>query len=101
MKIKLTSKLLIDYEKKSDILKAMAHPTRLFILHELNEKSLCVCEITELIDAETSTISKHLRILKNAGLISRRKKGLQVFYKLETPCMLNSLSCVEDIINKK
>jgi ArsR family transcriptional regulator len=101
MKVKLKKTLLKDYEKKTDILKAMAHPTRLFILDQLKKETLCVCEINELIDADVSTISKHLTVLKNAGLVSRTKKGLQVFYKLEAPCMLKSLECVESVINKK
>ena len=101
MKIMLNSKLLKDYERRTDILKAMAHPTRLFILDQLKIKTMCVCEINELIDADVSTISKHLSILKNSGLVSRTKKGLQVFYKLQTPCILNSISCIEDVINKK
>jgi len=101
MKVKLKTTLLKQYEARTNILKAMSHATRLFILNELKEKNMCVCEITELVDADISTISKHLTILKNSGLVSRSKKGLQVFYKLETPCILKSLSCIENIINKK
>ena len=99
MKMKLEKQTLKAYEAKVTILKAMAHPTRLFILDKLKENTLCVCEINEFINADVSTISKHLSLLKSAGLVSSTKKGLQVFYKLETPCILNSLSCVEGINN--
>ena len=95
MKVKLENEVLKKYEAKALVYKAMAHPTRLFILELLNEKSLCVCEINEFIDADMSTISKHLSVLKNAGLVESSKKGLQVFYTLATPCVLNTVRCVE------
>lgn len=98
--IKLQGTLLNRYKKRVEILKAMAHPTRLFILDSLQSGPMCVCEINALIDADVSTISKHLLVLRNAGLVSSDKNGLQVFYKLEVPCILNSLSCVEDVIRR-
>jgi ArsR family transcriptional regulator, arsenate/arsenite/antimonite-responsive transcriptional repressor len=58
-----------------DILKALSDHGRLRILKILEHKSLCVCEITELIGLATSTISAHLNILKNAGLIKDEKDG--------------------------
>ena len=96
MKIKLENELLRNYEERAQVFKALAHPTRLFILEQLKEKSLCVCEITELIDADISTISKHLSVLKNVQLVSSQKKGLQVFYTLEAPCVLTTAHCVEN-----
>ena len=95
MKVKLENELLQEYEERAKVFKAMAHPTRLFILEQLNEKSLCVCEITELIDADMSTISKHLSVLKNANLVKSSKKGLQVFYTLAAPCVLTTSKCLK------
>lgn len=92
---KLNSKLLKKYEKRVLVLKAMAHPTRLYILDILKEGTLCVCEINELIDADVSTISKHISLLFNAGLVTREKKGLKVFYTLEKPCILLPFKCLE------
>jgi ArsR family transcriptional regulator len=100
MKPKLENNLLKVYEARSKILKAMAHPTRLFILDQLHEKPLCVCEINEMIPADVSTISKHLSVMKNAGILSSKKQGLQVFYKLEMPCILNSLRCIQNLAHK-
>lgn len=93
--VTLQGQTLRQYEKRVTILKAMAHPTRLFILDTLKNGSLCVCEINEMIDADVSTISKHLTVLRNAGLVSSVKHGLQVYYTLEMPCVLESLSCIE------
>ena len=83
---------------RSDILKALAHPSRLFIVEKLSEQSHCVCELTEMIGADTSTVSKHLSVLKNAGIISDRKEGTMVYYSLEAPCLLKFISCLEAVI---
>jgi len=91
----LSGETLKQYESRVIILKAMAHPTRLFILDKLKENTLCVCEINAMINADVSTISKHLALLKSAGLVSSLKKGLQVYYSLEMPCFLDPFVCVE------
>lgn len=85
------------YEAKSRIFKALAHPTRLFIVDELAERERCVLDLTEMIGADMSTVSKHLSILKGAGIISDDKRGTQVFYTLKFPCVLNFFSCVADV----
>ena len=85
-------------ETRARILKALAHPTRIFIVEKLNEKSYCVCELTELIGADTSTVSKHLSVLKNAGLVIDEKKGTAVYYSLACNCVLDFIGCVETVI---
>ncbi len=72
----------IKYDEMTRIIKAFAHPTRLFIVDRLRETQFNVKELTELIGVDTSTVSKHLSVLKNAGIIKDEKKGNQVFYKL-------------------
>ena len=86
------------YEARAKVIKAMAHPTRLFIVDELSRSERCVCELTQMIGADTSTVSKHLSVLKNAGLVKDVKKGTQVFYSLKTPCILNFFGCVENVM---
>jgi ArsR family transcriptional regulator, arsenate/arsenite/antimonite-responsive transcriptional repressor len=85
------------YEQMTVVMKAMAHPTRLFILDKLNEREHCVCELQELIGADMSTVSKHLAVLRNAGIIDSRKNNNQVFYKLLCPCVLDFYSCMTKI----
>jgi ArsR family transcriptional regulator len=87
-------------EGRAAILKALAHPSRLLIVEKLSEKPYCVFELTSMIGADTSTVSKHLSILKNAGIISDRKKGTSVYYSLEATCLLKLLSCVESVIQQ-
>jgi DNA-binding transcriptional ArsR family regulator len=96
----MTEREKIRSESRAKILKAMAHPSRLFIIEKLSERAHCVCELTEMIGADTSTVSKHLSILKNAGIISDRKEGTMVYYSLKAPCLLKFLGCVETVIEQ-
>ncbi|PLX84667.1 MAG: transcriptional regulator [Desulfuromonas sp.] len=84
-------------EARAKVLKAMAHPTRLFIIEELEKTEHCVCELTDLIGADVSTISKHLLVLKQAGIVRSEKRGNLVYYTLCVPCILNFFGCVESI----
>ena len=86
------------FELRAKILKALAHPTRLFIIDELSRNEKCVCELTALIGADISTVSKHLSVLKNAGIVKDEKRGSKIFYFLKTPCVLNFFSCVESVL---
>jgi len=83
---------------RARIVKAMAHPTRLFIVDELSRGERCVCELTEMIGADMSTVSKHLSLLKAAGIVQDDKRGAQVFYSLRVPCVLRFFSCIEAVI---
>ena len=85
------------FEARARIIKALAHPTRLFIVDQLAQQERCVCELTEMVGADTSTVSKHLSLLKSAGLVQDDKRGTQVFYQLTMPCVLNFLNCVETV----
>lgn len=90
-----------NIEAQSAILKAMAHPTRLFIIQQLCSESRCVCYFVEEINADFSTISKHLSVLKNAGLIKHKKCGKKVFYSLKLNCVKAFLECLKDVVENK
>jgi len=83
---------------RAGVLKAMAHPTRLFIIEELEKEERCVCDLTEQIGADVSTVSKHLSVLKQAGIVIDEKRGNQVFYSLRVPCIMNFFGCVESVL---
>ena len=89
------------FEAQATVIKAMAHPTRLFIVDRLSNGEKCVCELTNMIGADASTVSKHLSVLKNAGIVRDEKRGTQVFYTLEMPCVLNFFSCVQSVIKSR
>ena len=89
------------YEARARVIKAMAHPTRLFIVEELSHGERCVCDLTEMVGADISTVSKHLSLLKNARIVEDEKRGTQVFYSLKVPCVLNFFTCVESVLKSE
>lgn len=93
----MNKKMKLKYNVFAKIIKAIAHPTRLFIIDELTQKERCVCELTKLIGDDISTVSKHLAVLKNAGIVVSEKRGTQVYYKLHCPCILKFLGCIESV----
>ncbi len=82
------------YNEMAATMKALAHPTRLLIVDTLNEREHCVCELQEMIGADMSTVSKHLSVLRNAGIIDSRKQNNQVYYRLKCPCVLDIYNCI-------
>lgn len=70
------------YERLNEIFKALGDRNRLRIINMLLLKPLCVCEITYVLKLSQSTVSEHLKVLNNAGLIKNRKDGLWVEYSL-------------------
>jgi len=83
---------------KARVLKALGHPTRLLIAEELGRGERCVCEFVEMAGVDYSTVSRHLTVMKQAGLIEDEKRGKQVFYRLRVPCVLSFMACVEEVI---
>jgi len=85
------------------VAKAIADSTRVRILKMLESGELCVCEITERLELAQSTVSKHLAVLRQAGLVEDRKQGLWVYYRLaETPHSAHNLAflrLVRDSLN--
>ncbi|MCC6486817.1 MAG: helix-turn-helix transcriptional regulator [Candidatus Hydrogenedentes bacterium] len=86
------------YQARAKVIKALAHPTRLFIVDQIADQEKCVCELKEMIGADMSTVSKHLSVLKDAGVVSDEKRGLMVFYRLRVPCILNLFGCIEGVL---
>lgn len=86
------------YEARAKIARAMAHPSRLLILDALQEREHCVCELTELIGADQSTVSKHLSVLKGSGLVMDRREGVQVYYSTRCTCIEGFWRCLESVL---
>ena len=83
------------YNKLARRLKSLAHPTRLFIVLQQVRKPLCVCDLAERIGDDISTISKHITLLKNAGILQSTRDGQKTYYKLRVPCVLDYISCFQ------
>lgn len=85
-------------EAQARIFKALAHPSRLFVVEELSHGERCVCELTEMIGSDMSTVSKHLSVLRSAGIIGDEKRGAQVYYHLKMGCAMRFFECVGEAL---
>ena len=88
------------YKQKASVIKALAHPSRLAMVEALADGERCVCELQALVGSDMSTVSKHLTILKHAGIVSDRKQGLWVYYSLRTPCVAGFLGCIDAVVGE-
>jgi ArsR family transcriptional regulator len=73
-----------DEKHRAEILKAVAHPTRIAILEILRRGEECVCRIGPELEGSQPNTSKHLAILKNAGILDSRQEGTMTFYRVVT-----------------
>ena len=95
----MDKKRLAKYEARVKIIKALAHPARLLIVDELAQHGeRCVCELTEMIGTDMSTVSRHLSQLRNAGIVTDEKRGTTVYYRLRVQCIMNFFECVESVM---
>ena len=74
-----------DMKRQSDpdvlLLQAAADPTRLAILRQLSEEeSVCACDFTATCDVSQPTVSHHLKVLRDAGLVASERRGLWAYY---------------------
>ncbi|MBN2587643.1 MAG: winged helix-turn-helix transcriptional regulator [Candidatus Fermentibacteraceae bacterium] len=86
-----------SFEEQSRILKALAHPHRLEIVMRLKEDGCSVSEIQDNLGLPQSTISHHLLILKNAGVLSSRREGTVVCYSIEIEAVNEILGILAEI----
>lgn len=81
------------YRLKAQVAKALAHESRLMIIDALYEKDMCVSELTAMIGTDQSTVSKHLSVLKQAGIILDRKEASnKVYYHLRVAAVRHQFS---------
>lgn len=85
-------------QRRVAIIKALAHPSRLSIAEALQGGEQCVCDLRELVGTDLSTVSKHLAVMRQAGLLDMEKRGLNVYYRLKCPCLLSFFECVDSLI---
>ncbi len=85
-------------EARSRVIKALAHPTRIYMASRLSEGDASVGELVEAVGDDVSTISKHLSVMKQAGLVRDHKEGNRVLYTLLCPCIMQFIHCIDDVI---
>ena len=79
-------------------MKALSHPTRLFIVDQLARQEYCVNELTAMVGCDMSTMSKHLSILRNAGVVADEKRGACIYFTLRCRCVLNFFACTDTVL---
>jgi ArsR family transcriptional regulator len=84
-----------DNFRAAAIFKALGHPARVRMLRALVEGESCVCDLVEGSGLGWSTVSRHLSVMKAAGVVSDEKRGQQVIYRLELPCAGRFLACLD------
>ncbi len=85
-----------DCERIAEILKAMGHPTRVRILKYLSDGEKCVKEVWQELGLPQPTVSQHMNMLKNAGIISYRKDGVKTCYKVEDPRVIEIIKLLSE-----
>jgi len=89
------------YQKRAEIVKALAHPSRLLLVDVLNDRGeLCVCDLMKVVGSDQSTVSKHLSILKQSGIIDHRRDGKNSMYRLARPCVMSFFACIEQVMKE-
>ena len=81
--------------RRAEIFKALGHEDRLRMLEDLADGERCVCDLVESVGSSWSTVSRHLSVLKEAGVVEDEKRGLQVFYRLALPCVPSFMDCLD------
>lgn len=89
------------HEFQAEILKAIAQETRLSILELLRDGERCVCEIFPAISQEQSNVSRHLNVMQKAGILTRRKDGLKIFYAIKHPEVLAIIGLAAGIMKRE
>ena len=79
----------------ANFFKALGHPTRLWIVEQLADGEHCVCEFVEAVGDEFPTISRHLSVLKDAGVVVDERRGKSIYYRLSCPCVATMLECLK------
>lgn len=87
-----------DAEIRCNIIKAMSHPVRLMAIEFLKNGDKPFSEILSLFNLDKSTVSKHLLVLKEAGILSSRKCGADMIYSLQVPCVTEFFGCITAVI---
>ena len=86
-----------EYRAGADVFKALGHSSRLLIVDVLIQGERCVADLTQLIGCDTSTVSNHLSVLRNVGIVVDERRGQQVFYRIATPCVTKVFACLEEM----
>ncbi len=83
--------------RQAEVFKALGHPGRMAIVHALGNGEVCACELAAVAGVGASTASRHLGVLRQAGVIADERRGQQIFYRLACPCVLTFAQCLDRV----
>lgn len=86
------------FELHADLLKALAHPRRLEIVHLLRDQELSVGDIHTMLDLPQANISQHLMLLRDIGVVKTRRDGKQIFYKLSSDHFIKASDLMREVL---
>src|SRR5487761_1745031 len=89
------------FVKQAEMLKALAHKSRLMIVDRLSRGECSVGELRDLVGGDLSTVSKHLALLRAHGIVEARREGTTVYYRLLTPCVTNFFTCATQVLKER
>jgi len=84
-------------ESKAEILKGLAHPVRVAIAEMLENREICACDIAARFSLDRTTVSKHLALMTRLNILSVRRDGQNLYYRLNMKCLLSALRCIDDL----
>ncbi|MBN1288460.1 MAG: helix-turn-helix transcriptional regulator [Actinobacteria bacterium] len=85
-------------QKRLNVCKAVANAKRLQILDLMRDGEICVCDITSAVDLEQSNVSQHLTVLKNAGILTSRRNGQHVLYKVRNEKIFDFMDALDALL---
>ncbi len=86
------------YRRQARVLRALANPARLQMIDRLATGECTVGGLTALVGLDQSTVSKHLAVLRQHGIVDDRRDGNRVYYRLLTPCVLAFFDCTARVL---
>jgi ArsR family transcriptional regulator len=89
------------FKLHSDLLKAISHPKRIEIIHLLRDQELNVSEILEMLGLPQANLSQHLMVMRDAGVVSTRRNGKQVYYKLTNKNFIKASDLLREVLVKR
>ena len=87
--------------EQARIFKALGHPSRLLMVHALRDGEQCVCDLQALVGDDMSTVSKHLSVLREAGVVSTERRGTSIYYQLSLGCLDTFLRCTGELVEQQ
>lgn len=89
------------YEEQAKIFKALGHPARLMMVEAMLENPKTVTELTNMVQLEMPTVSRHLAVLKEAQVVKAQKKANSIIYSIELTCLKGFLQCSRNTVTMK